>query len=113
MSLCLSTLQQPAAPTPSPVVSTEPSALLAAAVLSVYAANMSRRQLRRLKRKAVWSLTKAKVRSWFGSRDTAISTRTLLYIILGLVVVILAFVAPILAIIALLGAVIYLLATSR
>ncbi|RYY86138.1 MAG: hypothetical protein EOO15_15260 [Chitinophagaceae bacterium] len=111
MSLSPSTLQQPAAPTPTPVLTTEPSAMLAAAVLSVYAANLSRRQLRRLKRKAIWSLAKAKVKSFFGIRDTNISTRTLIYILLGLVVIILAFVAPILALILLLGAVIYLLVT--
>ena len=86
--------------------------LLAAVVLSVYAAQLSRSQMRRMKRKALWMFAKAKVSSLFSRRDSGLSTRTLLYILLGILVLILAFIAPVLAIILLLAGVIYLLATN-
>lgn len=103
---------QPAAPTPTPAISTQTPSLLAAMVLSVYAAQLSRRKMRRLKRRALWLLAKAQVRSFF-RRDTGLSTRTLLYILLGLIVLILAFTMPALALIVLIAAVIYLLVTNR
>lgn len=87
--------------------------MLAALMLSVYAAQLSRRQMRKLKRKALWMFAKEKVRSLFTGRAGDISTRTLLYIILGVLVLILAFTVPVLALIVLLAAVIYLLVTSR
>jgi hypothetical protein len=83
--------------------------LAAALVLSVYAANTSRKQLRRLKRKALWMLLKEQVRGLFGKRDTGLSTRTLMYILIGLGIIILAFVAPVAAIILLLVGLIILL----
>jgi hypothetical protein len=83
--------------------------LAAALVLSVYAANLSRKQLRRMKRKAMWALLKAKVCSLFGLRDTGLSTRTLMYILIGLGIIILAFVAPVAAVILLLLALIFIL----
>lgn len=87
--------------------------MLAALMLSVYAAQLSRRQMRRLKRKALWLFAKEKLRSLFTGRSGDISTRTLLYIILGVLVLILAFTAPVVALIVLIGAVIYLLLTSH
>lgn len=111
MSLNHTTLQ-PAAPLSAPIAHHQAPSLLAAMVLSVYAAQLSRRKMRRLKRRALWMLAKAQVRSVF-RRDTSLSTRTLLYIVLGLLVLILAFTIPVLAIIVLLAAVIYLLATGR
>ena len=110
--MSLSHSLQPAAPTPTTAIPKETPSLLAAVVLSVYAAQLSRRSLRRLKRRALWMLAKAKFRSFF-RRDSGISTRTLLYILLGLIVLILAFTFPVLALIVLLAVVIYLLATSR
>jgi hypothetical protein len=85
--------------------------LAAALLLSVYAANGSRRQLRQMRRRAMWALFKAKLQGLFGKRDTNLSTRTLMYILIGLGIVILAFVAPVAAIILLLLGVILLLAT--
>jgi len=77
--------------------------MLTALVLSVCAAQLSRRQLRRLKRRAMWSFVRAELgRKLGGKRDNGISNRTLLYILLGLAVLILVFVAPVAAIILLL-----------
>ncbi|RYZ18907.1 MAG: hypothetical protein EOO16_21315 [Chitinophagaceae bacterium] len=83
----------------------------AALVMSVYAARLSRKQLRRMKRRAIWAFAKAKLRSMITGRDSGLSTRTLLYILIGLGVLILAFISPIVAIILLLLGIILLLLT--
>ena len=84
--------------------------VLAALVLSVYAAQKSRKQLRKLKRQALVALFKHRVQHSF-SRLTSlfskkspqsISNRTLLYILLGLAVLILLFIEPIAAVVLLL-----------
>jgi hypothetical protein len=84
--------------------------VLAALVLSVYAAQKSKKQLRKLKRQALVTLFKHRVQHSF-SRLTSlfskkspqsISNRTLLYILLGLAILILLFVEPIAAVVLLL-----------
>ena len=85
--------------------------VLAALVLSVYAAQKSRKQLNKLKRQALVALFKhrmqhsfSRVTSLFSKKAApqSISNRTLLYILLGLAVLILLFVEPIAAIVLLL-----------
>ncbi|TCJ19255.1 hypothetical protein EPD60_02225 [Flaviaesturariibacter flavus] len=83
--------------------------LAAALVMSVYAAQLSKKQLRRMKRRALWSFFKAKIAGMITGRDSGISTRTLMYILIGLGVLILAFIAPVVAIILLLVGVLILL----
>lgn len=108
-----STTIQPVAKTqePSNPISTDHAAsVLAALVLSVYAAQKSRKQLNKLKRQAMLTLFKLRVQQSF-ERFTSlfskkvpqsISNRTLLYILLGLAVLILLFIEPVAAIILLL-----------
>ncbi len=94
--------------------------VLATLLLTVYAAQSSKKHLRKLKRQAVVALFKyqmqstfAKVKSLF-SRDKkidGISNTTLLYILLGLLVLILIFVEPIVAIAALLLGILLILLT--
>lgn len=99
-----STTIQPVAKTQEPTnpISLDNTApVLAALVLSVYAAQKSRKQLNKLKRQAVATLVKHKVQqffspvtSLFGKKSPqSVSNRTLLYILLGLAVLILLFVA--------------------
>lgn len=84
--------------------------VLAALVLSVYAAQKSRKQLNKLKRQALLTLFKHRVQqsvnnftSLFTKKaPQSISNRTLLYILLGLAILILLFVEPIAAIVLLL-----------
>ncbi|GAA4329418.1 hypothetical protein [Flaviaesturariibacter amylovorans] len=115
MSLTTTTVQ-PQAETPVPVP-TQPdnhsAPLLAAVMMSVFAAQLSRRQLRRLKRRAMWGLVKARFSALFGRRDSGISNRTLIYILLGVAVVILCFVAPVAAIVLLLLGILLLLLNNR
>ncbi|RYY97422.1 MAG: hypothetical protein EOO11_10935 [Chitinophagaceae bacterium] len=111
MSLTTTTVQ-PQAETSIPVPSqpdNHNAPLLAAVMMSVFAAQLSRRQLRRLKRRALWELAKAKFNALLGRRDTGISNRTLIYILLGVAVVILCFIAPVAAIILLLIGILLLL----
>lgn len=94
--------------------------LLATLLLTVYAAQSSKKQLRKLKRQAVLALFKYKMQSTFArvkslfSKDKkieGISNTTLLYILLGLLVLILIFVEPIIAIAVLLLGILLILLT--
>jgi hypothetical protein len=96
---------------PSNSISVDNTApVLAALVLSVYAAQKSRKQLNKLKRQALVTLFKHRVQqslhnftSLFSKKTPqSVSNRTLLYILLGLAVLILLFVEPIAAIVLLL-----------
>lgn len=108
-----STMIQPVEKTqdPSTSITTDNTvSVLAALVLSVYAAKKSKKQLKKMKRQAVAALFKYRVQQSF-SRFTSlfskkpiegVSNRTLLYILLGLAVLILLFIEPVAAIILLL-----------
>jgi hypothetical protein len=84
------------------------SSLLAALMLSVYAAHKSKKAMRKLRRQMVWSAFKMKLKSMFSGK--AISNQTLIYILIGVVALILVFWAPILALIIALVALILILA---
>lgn len=121
MAYTSTTIQQSAPTTSTPSFSAEGAApVLAALVLSVYAAQKSKKQLKKLKRQAVVALFKyrlqagfARFKSLFSKKAPAnISNRTLLYILLGLAVLILLFVEPIAAIILLLLGILLVLLTK-
>jgi hypothetical protein len=121
MALSATTLQPPV-PNNQPSSSNNAPAgsLLAALVLSVYAAQKSNKQLRKLKRKAMFTLLKLKVQHAFNSLFSGkkevggISTQTLLYILLGLLVLILLFTLPaVVAIIVLLVGILLILLTRH
>lgn len=66
--------------------------LLAALIIGAFAANKSRRHLRALQRKATWNLMKLKFNSLFKkSAASAISTRTLLILVVAVLALILLF----------------------
>lgn len=75
-----------------------PASLLSMLVLSVYAVQKGNRNLRRLKRRFLWTAMKLKLKSLF-AKKAAPSDRTLLYILLGVLLLILIIVEPILALI--------------
>ncbi len=84
------------------------ASMLAAIVLTLYAGQVSRKALRRLKRQAMAAYVKDKVRSFFSPK--AVSDRTLLYILLGLAILILVFVSwPVAIALLLLGILLVLL----
>lgn len=64
-------------------IASDATALLSMLVLSVYAANKSKKQFRKMKRNFMWTAFKLKMKSLFSRR--AISNRTLIYILLAVV----------------------------
>lgn len=116
-----STTIQPVAKTQEPTNSItidDTAPVLAALVLSVYAAQKSRKQLNKLKRQALATLVKHKVQQFFSpvtalfskKSPQSISNRTLLYILLGLAILILLFVSwPAAVVLLLLGILLVLL----
>jgi len=120
MAFASSSVQQPHQNTAKPALSVNDTAapLLAALVLSVYAAQKSKKQLRKLKRTAIASLLKFKInagisrfKSLFSKNPPAeLSTQTILYILLGIAVIILLFVSwPAAIVLLLLGILLILL----
>jgi len=120
MAYMATTVHQPTTNTPPAVTDTHSGSLLTALVLSVYAAQKSTKQMRRLKRKAAFMLLKLKMKASFEKLFSdkkeigGISTTTLLYILLGLLVLILLLTLPAtVAIIVLLVGILLLLLTRR
>ena len=68
------------------------ASILAAIVITMYAGQVSRKALRKLRRKAMVSFFKDKVRNFF-SPKAQISDRTLLYILIAALVIVLLFVS--------------------
>jgi hypothetical protein len=122
MALTSTSIQQPAVPAkqPTTIGGEGAASILAALMLTVFAAQKSKKQLRKLKRQAVAQLLKYKVNaalsnflSIFTKKAPApISTRTLLYILLGIAVHVLVFIAPVAAIILLLLGILLILLTQ-
>lgn len=83
--------------------------LLGMVVLSVYTAHKSRKALRKMKRRFLWTAFKLKMSSFF-SRKADISDRTLIYILIGIIALILIFYAWQLALVLALVALVLLLA---
>jgi hypothetical protein len=86
------------------------ASLLGMLVLSVYAAQKSKKNFRKLKRKFLWTAFKLKVKSLFSKRAT--DRQLLLYILLGILALVLVFYYPIAAlIVAIVGLILYLTGT--
>lgn len=86
------------------------ASLLGMLVLSVYAAQKSKKEFRKLKRKFMWTAFKLKVKSMFSRR--ASDRQLLLYILLGILALVLVFYYPIAAlIVAIVGLILYLTGT--
>lgn len=84
------------------------SSLLGALMLSVYAAQKSKKAMRKMRRHLIWSALKLKVKSLFSKK--AISDRVLIYILLGVIALVLVFYYPIIALIVALVLLILILA---
>ncbi|HWJ30109.1 MAG TPA: hypothetical protein VNS32_26470 [Flavisolibacter sp.] len=101
MSLSSTTLQPVQQPSPNKQVGNDVAAasLLSMLVLSVYAAQKSKKSFRKMKRKFMWEAFKLKTKSMFSKKAGSVSNRTLLYIILGVVLLALLFIEPVLALV--------------
>ena len=74
------------------------ASLLSMLVLTMYAANKSKKELRKLKRKFLWTSFKLKIKSLF-SRKKATDRQVLIYILIGVLCLALIIVSPIAALI--------------
>jgi hypothetical protein len=110
MALCTSTVQPvaPAEQSGLPVDSGVMASLLSLILLSVYAGQKSRKQLRRLKRRVTWLLIKQKIRSFFSYADVS-DRQLLIYILLGIIILVLILFYPIAALVLAIIALILLL----
>lgn len=98
--MAFSTSVQPIAKQ-SPVPANHPSdgvsdALLSAILLTMYGAQMSKKTVRKLKRKFFFTSLKLKAKSLFSPRARDVSDRTLIYIILGVALLALLLINPVL-----------------
>lgn len=84
------------------------ASLLTAVMLSVYAGQKSRRQLRKLKRKMTWLLIKQKLKNAF-TKPADVDRKTLTIILLAVLVLALVFISPVAALVlAILGLILIL-----
>lgn len=72
------------------------SALLSMLMLSVYAAQKSKKAIRKLQRRFMWTALKLKVKSLFSKKYTT-NDHLLIYILLGVVALVLVFYYPLIA----------------
>jgi len=96
------------------------AAALITILLAIYAAQKSKKKLRKLKRQLAFTYLKDVLRSkinnfksLFSKKPAPTSDRTLLYILLGLLVLILIFIEPVVAIAVLLVGILVLLLVSH
>jgi hypothetical protein len=98
MALSTSLIQPSAQPqTEKPVDHTPSASLLSMLVLSVYAAQKTNKQFRKLKRRFLWTALKLKAKSMFRKKAGTSNDRILLYILLGIVALVLVFYYPLIA----------------
>lgn len=84
------------------------ASLLSMLVLSVYAAQKSKKSFRKLKRKFLWTAFKLKLQSLFAPKR-ATERKVLLYVLLGVLALVLVFYYPIAAlVVAVVGLILYL-----
>lgn len=94
--------------TKEPMANSALASLMAAVVLSVYAGQRSRKQLRKLKRKLTWLVVKEKLRTAF-TKPADLDRKTLTIILLAVLVLALVFISPIAALVlAILGLILIL-----
>src|SRR5258705_12844600 len=74
---------------------TNSAAALMGMLLALYVARKSKKEFRKLRRKLTFALLKNKIRSLFPHKKGAISTTTLLLILIGVLALALIFVEPI------------------
>ena len=90
-----------------PVDNTIAASLLSMLLLSVYAANKSKKSLRKLKRQFLWTSLKLKFKTMMSKKRA--SDQVLLYILLGVVALVLVFYYPLAALILAVAALILIL----
>lgn len=98
--MALSTITQQTVNTPvneKPANNDHSAALLSMLLLSVYAAQKSKKAMRKMQRRFLWTAFKLKLKSLFSNKR--VSDRVLIYILVGIVALVLVFYYPIIALI--------------
>ncbi len=110
MSISTSTIQPVSKPVTENAVSNESAAasLLSMLLLSVYAVQKSKKSMRKMKRRFMWTAFKLKMKSLFSKKR--ISDRVLIYILLGVIALVLVFYYPLIALLVAVIALILILA---
>ena len=110
MALSTTTIQPVTEPVSNNSIVNDATAasLLSMLLLSVYAAGKSKKQLRKLKRKFLWTAFKLKIKSLFSGKR--VSDRVLIYILLGIIALVLVFYYPLIALLVAVIALILILA---
>jgi hypothetical protein len=109
MAFASTTLQPAAKPVAEKTVDNSGLAsLLSMLVLSVYAAQKSKKSMRKLKRQFAWTAFKLKMKTMLSKKR--VSDRILIYILLGVIALVLVFYYPLAALILALIALILILA---
>jgi hypothetical protein len=80
-----------------PVDNSTAASLLSMLVLSVYAAHKSKKAMRKMQRKFLWTAFKLKAASLFSKKR--VTDRVLLYILIGVIALVLVFYYPIAALV--------------
>lgn len=107
-------LQTPAEPTSVNHSGAGAASLLGMLMLSMYAAQKSKKAMRKMKRRFMWTALKLKLKSLFSKTKKAASDRTLLYILIGVLVLALLLIDVVVGLIVLLLVlVLYLLGVLR
>jgi len=97
MAFSTSTIQAIDQPAPEKSVDNSTMAsLLSMVVLSMYAANKSKKNFRKLKRRFLWTSFKLKAKAMLTGKKE-VSDKTLIYILLGVIAIVLVIVAPLFA----------------
>lgn len=84
------------------------ASLLSMLLLSVYAVQKSKKTMRKMKRRFLWTAFKLKMKSLFSKKR--VSDRVLLYILLGIIALVLVFYYPLIALLVAVVALILILA---
>ncbi|MFL5810460.1 MAG: hypothetical protein ACJ749_13125 [Flavisolibacter sp.] len=96
MAFTNTTIQTVSTPaTEQPINHAGAASLLSMLVLSVYAAQKSKKNFRKLKRRFLWTAFKLKMKSLFSTKSS--NDNILLYILLGVVALVLVFYYPLIA----------------
>ncbi len=100
MAFISSSLHSPFNPAiEKPVGNNFADSLLSIIVLSIYAAHKSKKSLRKLKRRFMWTALKLKAQSLLTRRAEALSRNVIIYIILGVLILALLIISPIAALV--------------
>ncbi|HUC80675.1 MAG TPA: hypothetical protein VMR70_07140 [Flavisolibacter sp.] len=111
LSTTVQVVEKPADAQPSTPSNEMSDVLFSMVLLSLYGAQMSKKTVRKLKRKYFWTSLKLKAKSFFSAqKKRAVPERTLIYILVGVAILAFVILEPVVALVLALIALVLLLA---